>query len=64
MDKRIIKTTGLSILTSVMALTIPVIGQWYEQQTGIYPVGFYALSAICGLIITVLTALKIWGEIK
>ena len=26
------------------SLLVPIFGQWYEQQTGIMPIGLYALS--------------------
>lgn len=64
MDKRIIKTILLLIGVGLTSLFIPMFGQWYEQQTGICPIGFYAIMGFGGLITTILTALKIWGEIK
>lgn len=64
MDKRILKTFAVIFLCTISALIIPVFGQWYYQQTGIMPVGFYAVAGFGGLIGAILSLLRIWGEIK
>lgn len=43
------KMTKLAIafaISIVGSLLIPIFTQWYEQQTGIYPIGFLAVYAI------------------
>jgi hypothetical protein len=53
MKKQTIKM--LVVLTSSLlaSLLIPVIGRWYEQQTGIYPIGFYILSGVVGFFVII-----------
>jgi hypothetical protein len=64
MDKRIIKTMLVIFGAGLMTLITPIIGMWYEKQTGIMPVGFYAVLGIGGLVVVLMSILKIWGEIK
>jgi hypothetical protein len=36
------------ICTLISTLLVPIFTQWYEQQTGIWPGGFYFLLCIGG----------------
>ena len=36
------------ICTLVSALLVPIFTQWYEQQTGIFPIGFYIVLVVGG----------------
>ncbi len=38
------------ICTLISALLVPIFTQWYEQQTGIWPDGFYLVLFIGGVI--------------
>ena len=38
------------ICTLISALLVPILTQWYEQQTGVRPVGFYFVLIIGGAI--------------
>ena len=38
------------ICTLISALLVPIFTQWYEQQTGIWPGGFYLVLFIGGFI--------------
>ena len=43
------KMTKLAIAFAVSivgSLLIPIFTQWYEQQTGLYPIGFYFVYVI------------------
>jgi hypothetical protein len=64
MDKRILKTMLVLIISVISGLLMPIFGQWYKQKTGMEPVALYAVGGLGGLIITIISALKIWGEIE
>ena len=38
------------ICTLISALIVPIFTQWYEEQTGIYPGGFYIVLVVGGFI--------------
>jgi hypothetical protein len=38
------------ICTLISALVVPIFTQWYEQQTGIWPGGFYVTLVVGGFI--------------
>ena len=38
------------ICTLISTLVIPIFTQWYEEQTGIYPGGFYVVLVFGGII--------------
>jgi len=38
------------ICTLISALLVPIFTQWYEQQTGISPQGFYIVLVVGGFI--------------
>jgi hypothetical protein len=38
------------ICTLISTLVIPIFTQWYEEQTGIWPGGFYAVLVFGGII--------------
>lgn len=38
------------ICTLISALLVPIFTQWYQQQTGINPIGFYMVLCIGGFI--------------
>ena len=60
MDKRIFKSALAFIMLLISALLIPILTQWYEQQTGIFPIGFLILITIGGLVLFAVTLSKIW----
>jgi hypothetical protein len=64
MDKRILKTMLTFVIASMIGLIMPIIGQWYEQQTGLLPFGLYIIGGIGCLVTIILTIAKIWGELK
>jgi len=64
MDKRILKTMLVLIIAVMSGLLMPIFGQWYEQKTGLIPIALYAVGGLGGLIISIISALKIWEEIK
>jgi hypothetical protein len=46
------KTTKLIIafvMATISALLIPIFTQWYYQQTGIYPIGFWFVWILGGI---------------
>lgn len=61
MDTRIIKTFLVVFSAAITTLLIPILGQWYEQKTGIMPVGFYAVSGMGGIGLCIMTIFKIWN---
>lgn len=36
------------ICTLISALLVPIFTQWYEQKTGIFPIGFYLVLIVGG----------------
>ena len=38
------------ICTLISTLLVPIFTQWYEEQTGIYPGGFYVVLVFGGII--------------
>jgi hypothetical protein len=64
MDKRILKTILVAMSMIITSLLVPVFGQWYKQQSGIDPMGFYFITFIGSFSVSVMSILKIWGEIK
>ena len=64
MDKRIIKTALVFFIAAVWGLIIPIFGQWYQQKTGLDPIALWLVGSIGGIVITIMSVLKIWGEIK
>jgi hypothetical protein len=47
------KTTKLIIafvMATISALFIPIFTQWYYQQTGIYPIGFWFVWILGGFV--------------
>lgn len=38
------------ICTLISALLVPIFTQWYEEQTGIWPSGFYVILIVGGFI--------------
>jgi hypothetical protein len=64
MDTRILKTAIVIFIGTLTAAFMPIFAQWYHQQTGMWPYGVAAVGGIGGLILSVMSILKIWGEIK
>lgn len=64
MDKRIFKSVLAFSMLLISALLIPILTQWYEQQTGIFPIGFLMLITFGGLGLFAVTLAKIWGGIQ
>ena len=64
MDKRIIKTAFVVLTAILTTALMPIFAQWYHQKTGIYPIGVFFVAGFGGFGITILSILKIWGEIK
>lgn len=38
------------ICTLISALILPIFTQWYEEQTGIWPAGFYVILCMGGIL--------------
>ena len=64
MDKRIFKSALAFSMLLISTLLIPILTQWYEQQTGIFPMGFLMLITFGGLGLFAVTLAKIWGGIE
>lgn len=64
MDKRIIKSALVFFMATICGFITPVLGQWYEQQTGIYPIASYLILGLGTFFTVIFSLLKIWGEIK
>ena len=64
MDKRILKTALTFIIAAIFGLIMPIIGQWYEQQTGLPPYALYIIGIMGSLVLIPVTLAKIWGEIE
>lgn len=64
MDTRIVKTFLVIVSAGITALLLPIFGQWYYQNTGIDPIGFYMLMGFGGFAMTALTIAKIWDGLK
>lgn len=55
--------TSIAVMVFLLCqLFAPIFGQWYEQQTGIIPITFYAFGflASCGLMALIIY--KIWND--
>ena len=61
---KITKTTILFIVSVLLSLIIPIIGEWYYHKTNILPLGFYALCGFGGLAMIALRLQLIWGNDK
>lgn len=61
---KITKTTILFIVTALLSLIIPIIGEWYYHKTNIQPVGFYAICGFGGLGMIALRMQSIWDNDK
>jgi hypothetical protein len=59
-NKKVFKTILVVFSATISTLIMPVIGQWYEQKTGIEPYAFYIVSASGGLSIVVGSLFNIW----
>lgn len=64
MDNRIFKSALAFIMLLISSLLIPILTKWYEQQTGIFPIGFLMLITFGGVALFAVTLMKIWGGIK
>lgn len=47
------------IITLLSPILLPLFGQWYHQQTGIDPVGIYAVYTFVGLVNWMLIGFKL-----
>lgn len=63
-DFRILKTSLILFASMLVGLSFPIFGQWYEQQTGLIPISLYLIGGFGGFILTLITILKVWGQIK
>ena len=45
---------------SISSLIMPVVGQWYFEQTGIYPIAFYVIGGIGYIVFGILSIFYIW----
>jgi hypothetical protein len=61
---KITKTTILFIVTAILSLIVPVIGEWYYHKTNIKPVGFYFICVLGGLGMIALRMQSIWDNDK
>jgi len=57
---KIQKTTILFLITIISSLIVPVIGEWYFQQTGIQPITFYFICVFGGLAMIMVRLYSIW----
>jgi uncharacterized membrane protein YeaQ/YmgE (transglycosylase-associated protein family) len=64
MDKRILKTALVFFITMVFGLLMPIVGQWYEQQTGLQPFALYFVGITGAIVVLILNIYKIWEELK
>lgn len=61
---KITKTTILFIVSVLLSLIIPIIGEWYYHKTNIQPILFYIVSANGGLGIAIVRLYLIWNNDK
>lgn len=61
---KITKTTILLIVTILLSLIIPIIGDWYYHKTNIFPVGFYFTCGFGGLAMIIVRLHLIWDNNK
>lgn len=59
---KIIKTIAVLFSALTGSLVVPVFGQWYFEKTGIFPIGFYLLSAFGGIGYIILMMVWIWNK--
>jgi hypothetical protein len=60
MNKKIVKTLIVFLGMLISSLLTPIIGQFYQQQTGIEPIAFYGVVVFVGLGIAAVTLFNIW----
>jgi NADH:ubiquinone oxidoreductase subunit H len=61
---KITKTTILFIVTVLLSLIIPIIGEWYYHKTNIFPLGFYFICGFGGLGMIAVRLHSIWDNNK
>ncbi len=62
MNKKIVKTLIVFLGMLISSLLTPIIGQLYQQQTGIEPIAFYVLVVVWCLGITAVTLFNVWEK--
>jgi fucose 4-O-acetylase-like acetyltransferase len=60
MNKKIVKTLIVFLGMLISSLLTPIIGQLYQQQTGIEPIAFYGIVVFGGLGIAAVTLFNVW----
>ncbi len=60
MSKKIFKTVIVFLVMLISSLVTPIIGQLYQQQTGIEPLAFYGVVIFGGIGIAVVTLFNVW----
>jgi uncharacterized membrane protein len=59
MKKPKIKMLAVFTASLLASILIPVFGQWYEQQTGIFPIVFYILLVIFAIPVILITIVDV-----
>jgi hypothetical protein len=62
MNKKIVKTLIVFLGMLISSLLTPIIGQLYQQQTGIEPIAFYVLVVVWSGGITAVTLFNVWEK--
>lgn len=61
-NKKILKTILVVFSATTSSLIVPILGQWYQQKTGIEPFFFYTISTFGGLGIVIASLFNIWDN--
>lgn len=62
MDKRIVKTVIVFVIMIISSLVTPIIGQLYQQQTGIEPIAFYGVAIFGSIGVASVILFNLWNE--
>lgn len=60
MNKKIVKTMMVFLSMTISSMIILVVGQFYKQQTGIEPIGFYMICCMGGIGMAGVVLFNIW----
>lgn len=62
MDKKIVKTVIVFVIMIISSLVTPIIGQLYQQQTGIEPIAFYGVAIFGSIGVATVILFNLWNE--
>ena len=62
MNKKIVKTVIVFILMIISSLVTPIIGQLYQQQTGIEPIAFFGVAIFGSIGVATVILFNLWNE--